>query len=252
MIATQRRNLEEGPILDPAFIEHYWRLGRWPARWAARWLATKMRKLGVPAAARVLDIGCGPGWTVRFLAERFPGMTFVALDLSEPMLRRARKAGPGAVRPSWVRFVCGDGCRLPFRPAAFDLVMSEATLHHLGDPVPLLDEVDRVLAPNGHAIITDLNRRVPRVLWPLVFAADWFEKRLRPAAARSLSEGIVPSFRAAFDAGEIRRFLQASRLGRRVRYYPRVFGHWIQTPARSNNGGAAAKPILREEDHDAS
>ena len=232
---SERLNLEEGPILDPIFIEHYWRRGRWPGRLAAWWLGAKMAKLGVPPTARVLDIGCGPGWVVRFLARRFPAMSFVGLDLSTPMVRRAR-AGPDNGSPfSRVRFVAGDGCRLPFGVATFDVVLSGATLHHIDNPVALFNEIDRVLAADGHMIVTDLNRAVPRVLWPLVLLADWIEKRLRPPAARAVAEGIAPSFRAAFDTGEIRRFLDESTLGRRVRHYPRVFGHWIQTPARLTN-----------------
>lgn len=234
-----RRRLEEGPIRDPSFIRHYWRLSRRPTKWAARWVATKMRKLGVPPTARVLDIGCGPGWLARFLAQHFPAMHFYALDASETMIIQARH-GAGSERSETegptVRFLVGDGCRLPFRSERFDLVISGATIHHVLDPVAFFNEIGRVLGRAGHVIISDLNRSVPRMLWPLVQVADWIERRLRPAGARQLSEGFVASFEAAYDTDEIRQFLSRSALGPRVRFYPRRLQHWIQTPP------AARKP----------
>jgi len=236
MAGRVRQRLEEGPILDPVFIEHYWRLSRKPTKWAARWVAAKMRKLGVPPAGRVLDIGCGPGWLARFLATHFPAMHFYALDVSEPMILRAARGSGDKGDRSAVRFLVGDGCRLPFRSGQFDLVISGATLHHVHDPVSFFDEVDRVLARDGHVIIADLNREVPRLLWPVVRAADWLERRMRPVAARQRSEGFVTSYEAAYDAREVQRFLSQSELGPRVRHYPRIFQHWIQTlPHRSRS-----------------
>ena len=96
MTKRVRQQLEEGPILDGAFVEHYWRIARRPSKMAAWWLAAKVRKHGVSPTARVLDVGCGPGWLPRSLAERFPRMQVVALDASEPMIARAgRGAGAG-------------------------------------------------------------------------------------------------------------------------------------------------------------
>jgi len=235
MAFRQRCNLEEGPILDPSFVGHYWRVGKWPMRWAAYWTASKMRKLGVPPRGRTLDIGCGPGWLVWFLASYFPEMQFVALDASEPMIRQARLCGGPRGAGGRVRFLVGDGCRLPFGSGQFDLVISGATLHHIADPVALFDEIDRVLAEEGHVIVSDLNRAVPRLLWPFVLLADRLEKRSRPADAKDLNEGIENSYYAAYTPEELREFLARSSLGRRVRLYPRFFQNWIQTPHGRNH-----------------
>ncbi len=230
MPVRPRQMLEEGPILDPLFVEHYRRFARWPSKAGARWMAAKMRALGVAPAGRVLDIGCGPGWLVRFLAGHFPAMRFVGLDASLVMLAAAMRGLREEGLDGRVSFLAADGQRLPFPDAAFDAVISGATLHHLNDPVVLLNEVDRVLAPDGHVIISDLNRALPRALWPLVVGADWVERQCRPAAVRRLPEGFINSYRAAYAPEEIRGFLERSTLGRRVGYYPRWFQHWIQTP----------------------
>jgi len=77
------------------------------------------RELGITAKTRVLDIGGTPDcWTL--LRER-PRLTL----LNTP---RAREDLAGA--ESWV---AGDGRRLPFRDAAFDVVFSNSVIEHVGD-----------------------------------------------------------------------------------------------------------------------
>lgn len=231
MAARKREILDEGAILDPAFIEHYWRVARSPARWGARRLAARMRRLGVARCAFVLDVGCGPAWTTRYLAEHFPAMRFVALDLSEPMIRRAAQAAGGDDLPPNLRFVVGDGCRLPFDRARFDLVLSSATLHHVADPVAFFDEVDRVLSPDGRVIIADLDRDLSVLLRPLVALVDWIERRSRQSKAARFRDGIARSFRAAYTCQEISRVLQSSSLGRRATCRRGPFQYRIETPA---------------------
>jgi hypothetical protein len=77
------------------------------------------RELGITAETRVLDIGGTPDcWAL--LSER-PRLTL----LNTP---RARDDLAGAA--TWV---AGDGRRLPFRDAAFDVVFSNSVIEHVGD-----------------------------------------------------------------------------------------------------------------------
>lgn len=110
----------------------------------------------------VLDAGCGTGEALPGLALRYPGARRVALDLAEPMLEAARtrtragrsalgrllaplRGGAGALPD----FVCGDLSALPFAPASFDLVWSNATLQWLPDLPRAIGECHRVLAVGG-------------------------------------------------------------------------------------------------------
>src|ERR1700739_3165445 len=39
----------------------------------------------------VLDVGCGAGWLVRMIAERVPDGRVIGMDISDEMVRRARR-----------------------------------------------------------------------------------------------------------------------------------------------------------------
>jgi ubiquinone/menaquinone biosynthesis C-methylase UbiE len=98
--------------------------------------------------ARVLDVGCGPGHLVERLADR--GLTVSGIDLDPAMIERAgRRLGDRA------ELVAADVASLPFPDASFDLVVSTLSMHHWADHRGGLDEIGRVLKPEGRALIFD-------------------------------------------------------------------------------------------------
>jgi ubiquinone/menaquinone biosynthesis C-methylase UbiE len=92
------------------------------------------------AKGRTLDIGCGTG---RNLPLYDGGVRVIGLDHSWPVLRRARRRAPG------VPLVQGRAEALPFRPGAFDTVVSGLVFCSVDDPARGLAEVRRVLRPEG-------------------------------------------------------------------------------------------------------
>jgi len=97
----------------------------------------------LPATASMLDLGCGPAWEMQRMAR--PGLTQVGSDLSDELLKIAQENNPNAT------FVRGDMRHLPFEAGSFDGVFAKASLLHIKkDDVPsVLDEISRVLKPNG-------------------------------------------------------------------------------------------------------
>ena len=98
----------------------------------------------------VLDLACGPGlFTAAFGAAVRPSGLAVGVDLSEPMVARARRdnAHPCAA------YLRGDAHRLPFPDAAFDAVSCYAALYLIPDPFDAYDELVRVLRPGGRLSI---------------------------------------------------------------------------------------------------
>lgn len=174
-----------GEWFEQWFGEEYLRL--YPHRDeedAAR--AARMVDAAVPLAGRrVLDLACGPGRHVPPLADR--RARIVGLDLSGPLLRRARATlGGGA------RLVRGDMRALPFRGGAFDLVVNLFTSFGYFSTddahTVALAEMHRVLRPGGHLVLDYFN-------------AEHVTATLVPAERRQAGEQTVDIRRRITDDG---------------------------------------------------
>ena len=108
---------------------------------------------GWPDGARVLDVGCGTGATLDFLAEA--GLRAVGIDLSWKLL------GQGNGRSPQHAFLQGRGETLPFAAHAFDGLLAECCLSLMADAAGALAEFARVLRPGGTLILSDMLARNP-------------------------------------------------------------------------------------------
>ena len=129
-----------------------------------------VERAGTRLGGRVLDAGCGGGGTAVSLAEETS--LAVGLDLD------ARFVGSGTrlVQERGVlnaAFVQGDGARLPFRDAAFDIVFSHSVIEHVSSAPAYLAECHRVLRPGGVLYLSTApylslaGAHLPRLLVPV-------------------------------------------------------------------------------------
>lgn len=101
---------------------------------------------------RVLDVACGTGEFERLILKENPAQPMVGVDVSDEMLTIARQK----LQPySNVRFQHASAAALPFPDASFDTVISANAFHYFDDPNVALQEMKRVLKPNGNLIILD-------------------------------------------------------------------------------------------------
>lgn len=117
------------------------------------------RRLPLPRARRVLDLGAGTGVLLPGLRRLAPRADLVAVDVTEAMLRQADPSTPKVV---------ADAQHLPFTAGAFDAVVMAFMLFHLPDPVAGLREARRVLVRGGSigvATWTDHDLCPPLAAW---------------------------------------------------------------------------------------
>lgn len=102
---------------------------------------------GLKPRARVLDVGCGNGASVRRLRARH-GLCAFGVDYSAEQVRAGHREGLPIAR--------GDGTRLPVCTEAVEAVFSECVLSLIPDASAALGEFWRVLKPEGLLVLADL------------------------------------------------------------------------------------------------
>ncbi|HEY3696678.1 class I SAM-dependent methyltransferase [Phenylobacterium sp.] len=108
---------------------------------------------GVSPEDEVLDVACGAGSMTLDFARAARRVT--GIDLTSAMLAQARalQAERGVDNVAWVQ---GDVLPLPFADAAFDVVVTRASFHHMADPAAVLGEMRRAARPGGRIVVSDL------------------------------------------------------------------------------------------------
>ncbi len=121
---------------------------------------------------RILEAGCGTGIFTLPLADR--GAAVVGLDRSAAMLARARgKARDARGALAWLQ---GDVTALPFPPESFDGALCLLALEFISSRETALQELARVLRPDGFLVLALLNRFS---LWTLKRKVKaWFKPSL--------------------------------------------------------------------------
>jgi SAM-dependent methyltransferase len=101
----------------------------------------------VQAGERIVDVGCGCGATAIALAHQVgPAGHVLGIDISAPMLARARQVAPAGLP---VEFVLADATVHPFEPAGFDLLVSRFGVMFFAEPARSFANLHRALRPSG-------------------------------------------------------------------------------------------------------
>lgn len=114
------------------------------------------RRAAVAAAERcgprILDVGAGTGLEFPYFSS---ASNVTAIDLSEPMLRRARERvvskGLSAINGVLVM----DALRLAFADHSFDAALAPFVITVVPDPEATLDEMWRVTRPGGEIVLVN-------------------------------------------------------------------------------------------------
>jgi phosphoethanolamine N-methyltransferase len=95
----------------------------------------------------VLDLGCGSGGIMLFIARRFAPARIVGFDVEQPVIDAARRRAEAAGLTGQVDFAHASPGRLPFADGSFDLVFSKDAMVHIPDKEAIFAEIFRVLKP---------------------------------------------------------------------------------------------------------
>ena len=180
-------------------------------RWR-RFMVSRVPMIG--PSGRVLDVATGTGMVAREVVRR-TGASVVGVDLSEDMLRGGVQETEAAGLTDRIRFVIGDGQRLPFADGTFDALTFTYLLRYVDDVGATLVELSRVVKPGG--VMANLEFHVPenpvwQALWKVYTGA------VMPAVGRSVSKAwfevgrfLGPSISSFYERWPLERQLDAWR-----------------------------------------
>lgn len=109
--------------------------------------AHALNNISLQKGTKILDIGCGLGDTSQMLSRQFPGTIVTGLDQDETLVEAARKMN--IAQAGDMQFEQGDALKLPFPADSFGFVFTRYLLHHITDPLAVLEEMKRVCKPGG-------------------------------------------------------------------------------------------------------
>jgi SAM-dependent methyltransferase len=104
--------------------------------------------------ARVLDAGCGTGWSSIAIARAYPNAIVHGFDADEASIARARANAAAAGLADRVTFAVRDASR-PGIAGRFDLVTAFETVHDMGRPVAALTRMRELLVEGGVLLVAD-------------------------------------------------------------------------------------------------
>ena len=141
-----------------------------------------LAKMDLAPAENVLDVGCGSGWLARRVSQMVPEGRVVGMDVSDEMIRVARR---NSVAHDNLLYVVGEAGEIPWEPNFFHHAISVESAYYWPDPAAGVKEVHRVLRPAGTAwILINYYRDNPHchqwgpllaVKTHLLAAAEWME-----------------------------------------------------------------------------
>ena len=126
---------------------------------------------------RILEVGVGTGLSLPAY-ER--STRLVGIDISEPMLAKARERVRRLGLSNVEALSVMDAERLDYPDASFDVVVAQYVVTAVPDPEAALDEFARVLKPGGEIVLTSrigadkgLRGHIEHALMPLVNRLGW-------------------------------------------------------------------------------
>ena len=157
-------------------------------------------------ATDVLDDGTGPGVSAIAIAAARPGVRVVGLDVSFPMIERARRHIAACSDRGRIALVQGDAMALPFPAASFDGVTGHSFLYLIPDRAKALAEAHRVLRPGGRLVLLEprAGLRIPSpsfLAQSLPFGCSMILWRLVSRVEGRFSEATL---RSTLEAGSFR------------------------------------------------
>jgi ubiquinone/menaquinone biosynthesis C-methylase UbiE len=154
------------------------------------------RFLELPEDARMLELGCGPGYLWQENINRIPaGWSITLSDLSSGMLDAAWRNLVVTGRAFQFKEI--DAQSIPFDDETFDAVIANHMLYHVPDRPKAIAELKRALKPGGRLIATTVGENHMREMmgwYAQVHVSNIWQSFANPFTLENGTEQLKPYF----------------------------------------------------------
>jgi 2-polyprenyl-3-methyl-5-hydroxy-6-metoxy-1,4-benzoquinol methylase len=124
----------------------------------------QIRRLITPVPGKVLDIGCADGVFSKVILDGTGCNELIGIDVLESSVDWANNHW----KVERMKFQVGDAHNLEFDDDYFDAVFAMESLEHILEPKKVLQEIKRVLKPNGYVILlVPTDNLLFRIIWSI-------------------------------------------------------------------------------------
>ncbi|MFC1808357.1 class I SAM-dependent methyltransferase [Candidatus Omnitrophota bacterium] len=109
-----------------------------------------------PIYGDILEVGTGKGYFSIELAKE--GHSFISVDISEQDQELAKLSMKHFKFEDLVKFKIENAEHLSFDDSSFDIIFSINTIHHLANPIKVIDELVRIVTLEGKIILSDFTK----------------------------------------------------------------------------------------------
>lgn len=132
-------------------------------------------QIKLEANSRVLEIGPGNGLHINYLFEKNPDIFYKGIDISELMVAEANSLHAGNIASKKAIFELTNGEFISDKDNSFEAIFTVNTIYFWKNPMKYLQEIARVLQPNGQLVIGFIPKNVMEKIPFSKFGFNLFE-----------------------------------------------------------------------------
>ncbi|MBN3555832.1 class I SAM-dependent methyltransferase [Fictibacillus nanhaiensis] len=116
-----------------------------------------IKLLGLQNQDCVLELGCGAGYAIQMISEKYQVQEIVGIDLSATAIRSATARNKKSINNQKAKLLEANFNNLPFQDNMFTKLYSIQTIYFWNEIDSIVSEIYRVLKPGGIVVITFSN-----------------------------------------------------------------------------------------------
>lgn len=161
----------------------------------SRFVSDFLAEHGTSRGGWYLDVGTGTGLIPLILAVADRNAKIEAVDGAHEMLKLASEHVASAGLTQRIRLIHGDAKNLSLPSGKYEAVLSNSIVHHIPEPLTVMQEMVRLVAPGGTLFVRDLSRPVDagRLQTLVNRYADGAPEIARRMFAESLHAALTPN-----------------------------------------------------------